>query len=133
MSNRNIALKAKNTPSNRPQKRVATFGDVRGPSPQRWVCSHRVGTSEIEAFVPLLSSLEIIATTHDLEGVDARANAELIVRAVNEFEKCQILIVAAVKMLERCLDAALLPIEVRQDAFTVCQNAKRIIGVDLRQ
>ena len=62
------------------------------------------------------NSIEIIAETKQADGIDARANAEFIVRAVNSYEKTRPLIAALVGALELCLASKGLTWEAEQEA-----------------
>ncbi len=101
---------------------------VSGPTALRWSCHHRVETSDIEAWVPTQNGLVPIAQTRSIDGVSARANAELIIRAVNEYQKLQPVMVELVAALEQCLAADGLNWETEQEADIVCRKAKRVLG-----
>jgi hypothetical protein len=74
------------------------------------------------------NGLEIIAQTKQIPGVDAKANAEFIVNAVNHFETNRPLIAALVNALELCLQSESLSWEVEQEADIICKKAKRVMG-----
>lgn len=69
-----------------------------------WSCNHHPTFSEIEAYLPITGSFEIIADIHNSKGVDAEVVAGLIARAVNAFPKNQDMILQMGRALELCLD-----------------------------
>ncbi len=63
-----------------------------------------------------------------MEGVDARANAELIVRAVNSYAESRPLIAECAALLEFCLQNEDLSDSVAREAKLLCLKARRMVG-----
>ncbi len=94
----------------------------------RWSCHHRLDGSDIEAYIAETGGLEVIAQTCDVEGADAQANAERIVRAVNAYETTQPLITELAAALELCLACEGLSPAARQEAEFAIRRAKKLTG-----
>ena len=107
---------------------LAVVKSMGGPTPLRWTCRHRVDGSEILAYVMAQDGLAAIAETKAFVGVNARANAELIVRSVNGFEQCRPLLAELSSTLELCLESGSLNWEAEQEAEIVLAKAKRILA-----
>jgi len=122
MSSRGIALRE------RPNRR--TYGDIvitqilPQATPPRWTCHHHAHGSEIEAYVAAVGNIEVIAEVRQAEGMSARANAEVIVRAVNEHEKCRPLLSELADFMEKYL--GLLPEESRREGEFLCRKARKV-------
>ncbi len=114
------------TRTNKKTKRVAHNAPVQSTSP-RWICHHHASGSDIEAYVEKNNRLEVIAETHQTEFVDAHANAELIVSAVNDYEKHQKLIADLTNALELCLNSKGLSWEAEQETGVVLARAHRVV------
>ncbi len=108
----------------------AAFGalnNISGSTPERWICNHHANGSDIEAYVVADNCLEVIAQTRQTQNIDAKANASLIVRAVNDYEKHQSLIAELISALELCLASDTLSWEAEQEAEIVVARAKQIV------
>jgi len=127
MSTRHLALKEKPFRARGHEEVLAIINNLQTSTPIRWICNHHTYGSDIEGFVQATQSLEIIAETRVVEGVSARANAELIARAVNEFGKYKPLIASLVAMLERCQASDKLS-NLALEIEGMCGRARRIIA-----
>src|SRR5262249_7609178 len=99
------------------------------PTPTRWACHHHAGGSDIEAYVPVKDGLDIIGQMKQTNGVNARANAELVVQAVNERGRYYPMINELIAALELCLENDSLTWEAEQEADIVLRRAKKIIAL----
>src|ERR1700677_3043161 len=71
-------------------------------TPPRWTCRHHMDGSDITGFVMTTGGLETIAQAKQADGINARANAELIVRAVNNHDRYLPVINDLITALELC-------------------------------
>jgi len=93
----------------------------------RWSCHHHHEGSDIEAYVMATDGLEVIAQTRAVEGLDAHANAELIIRAVNAYERTQPIIAELVLALEMCLMSETLSPEAAHEAELALGRARKLL------
>jgi hypothetical protein len=92
-----------------------------------WSCNHHPTFSEIEAYLPITGSWEIIADIHDTRGVDAEILANLITRAVNGYEKARDMIAQMIVAIELCLACSeCLTWEAEHEAQVVLRRAREI-------
>jgi hypothetical protein len=92
-----------------------------------WSCNHHPTFSEIEAYLPITGSWEIIADIHDTRGVDAEILANLITRAVNGYEKACDMIGQMIVAIELCLACSeCLTWEAEHEAQVVLRRAREI-------
>jgi hypothetical protein len=90
-----------------------------------WSCNHFPTFSEIEAYLPITGSWEIIADIHDTRGVDAEILASLITRSVNGYEKSREMIAQMIEAIELCLECSEgLTWEAEHEAQVVLGRAK---------
>jgi hypothetical protein len=68
-----------------------------------WGCNHYPTYSEIEVYIPITGSWEIVADIHDTKGVDAEILTGLITRAVNSYEKSHDMMAQMTRAIELCL------------------------------
>ncbi len=68
-----------------------------------WVCEHKAGQSDVNAYIAANGSWQTIAEVKDAKGIDPEAIAELIARAVNAYHPTQDLIRQLTATLELCL------------------------------
>jgi hypothetical protein len=94
---------------------------------QPWSCVHENGKSQIEAYVMATGKHEMIAETFPTSDNSAEAVAELIVKAINMYDKRERLIEEMVAALEICLECEGLNSVAAHDAAIVLYRSKRKI------
>ena len=79
---------------------AALMIDPMAENPKHWNCRHGSESSDIESYVMESGSIEVIARTRRVLGIEARATAEFIVHAANAHEKNRKLIADLLDALE---------------------------------
>jgi hypothetical protein len=98
-------------------------------TPGRWSCRHHFEGSEIAAYVAATGNIEVLARTEQSGGIDARANAEFIVQAINNQDKYWLLVTELTGALERCLKSGKPDWAAQQEAAIALKRARRVMGV----
>lgn len=129
MSNRRTLIKAKRARRHAYEGMQPTAESVpdlvaTNHTPVRWTCYHHIDGSDVTAYVMASGGLETIAQTRQANGIDARANAELIVRAVNNHDRYWPIINDLVSALELCLQCQGITWEAEQEASVVLRKIK---------
>lgn len=102
-------------------------GEAPCPSPTPWACRHYPDVSEIEAYADDTGQKKIIAETFNAPYCNAQANAEHIVRTINQCAKMRELIADMLTALEMCLECEGLTWEAEQEADIMCTKAKNAL------
>jgi hypothetical protein len=108
---------------------LAAMFEEAGPTPPRWICRHHMSGSEIAAYVSASEGIEVIADARQGAGINPRANAELIVNAVNAYRSYQPLIEELVNALEIYAAGVALSDAATQSTQTLCRKARRVMGI----
>ncbi len=108
-----------------PHTAQAAVENTPSHAPTPWRVTHGKESSTIEAYVKATERWEMIGTIRQAEHIDHKANADFIVRAVNDDEKHKALIAEMLYALELCLECEGLSWAAEFDAHIVVERAKQ--------
>jgi len=103
------------------------FAQAESSATTPWACHHSNNDGwNIDAYVKVLGEWTTIAHALPVAGVDAKAVAEQIVRAVNKYEKHQELMDEMAAALTLCLECKSLPWEAEHDAEIILSRYQEL-------